>query len=164
MHEQPLLEFTVHGTPITQGSKRALPTKRKDGSTKLIVVEDASRQARLATWRAQIGLAALDAMEGEPLGLEGPVEIAVEFRFARPKSHLRKNGELRKGKPLTHIYKPDLDKLLRALKDAMTQVGVWRDDSVVVRYRHVAKRYGDAGVSVALWRWEPNQPSGAPHR
>ena len=159
MSEKPILEFTVPGVPVAQGSKRALPVKRKDGTVKLIVREDEDRDERLATWRAMIALCARQAMSGTPLELDEPVELAVEFRFVRPKSHLRKDGGLRKGKPITHTSKPDLDKLLRALKDAMTSAGVWRDDSVVVRYRRVEKRYGAPGVSVVLWRWHADAHS-----
>jgi len=42
----------------------------------------------------------------------------------RPKSAPRRVTE--------HLHKPDLDKLLRLLKDGLTRAGVYRDDAQVV--------------------------------
>nr|DAN37658.1 MAG TPA: Endodeoxyribonuclease RusA [Caudoviricetes sp.] len=46
--------------------------------------------------------------------------------------------------------KPDLDKLTRAVFDALTDAGVWRDDSRVVDMR-VTKRYEDAEAVPGVW-------------
>lgn len=61
--------------------------------------------------------------------LEGAVVVIAEFRFTRPPSHFTKGGELRKGAPMTP-GRPDIDKLLRGLLDALTGVA-FRDDSQV---------------------------------
>ena len=52
------------------------------------------------------------------------VSIYVEFIFARPKS-LPKRVE-------DHVKKPDLDNLIKALKDAAKGI-LWHDDSQVVQ-------------------------------
>ncbi len=52
------------------------------------------------------------------------VSIYVEFVFARPKS-LPKRVE-------DHVKKPDLDNLIKALKDAAKGI-LWHDDSQVVQ-------------------------------
>lgn len=53
----------------------------------------------------------------------GPTTVCVTFRFDRPKS-LPKRVQ-------AHLRKPDLDKLTRAVLDALTPVA-WPDDAVVV--------------------------------
>jgi hypothetical protein len=40
---------------------------------------------------------------------------------------------------------PDLSKLVRAVEDALTDAGVWRDDALVVRYHELEKRYAAVG-------------------
>ena len=56
---------------------------------------------------------------------EGPVSLEVAFYLPRPKSAPKSVQQPAK--------KPDLDKLVRAVCDALTAAGVWRDDSQVVR-------------------------------
>lgn len=54
----------------------------------------------------------------------GPVELVSTWCFPIRGDH--KNGE-----PMTN--KPDTDNLVKLLKDCMTKVGFWKDDSLVVR-------------------------------
>jgi len=61
-----------------------------------------------------------------PMLLDGPVSLSVSFYLPRPKSLRAKT------KP--HVTKPDLDKLVRSVKDGLTQI-VWHDDSQVVEVR-----------------------------
>ena len=60
-------------------------------------------------------------MACEPI--DGPVSVKVAFTLPKPKS-------ARKG--AVPSKKPDLDKLVRSTFDALTDAGVWRDDSQVV--------------------------------
>ena len=75
--------------------------------------------------------------------------VALEFIavFPPPRSASKKAREamLRGTEP--HTKKPDLDNLVKQLKDAMTRLQFWRDDRQVVRIV-CEKRYGDTG------RWE----------
>jgi len=66
--------------------------------------------------------------------VEKPIGVALGMRFVfmRPESHLKKNGTLRKGVSVLHLVKPDLDKLIRAVKDALSGV-VYHDDSQVFK-------------------------------
>ena len=84
---------------------------------------------------------------------EGPLDLTATFMLPRPKSHYRANGDLKKSAPIMHTKKPDLDNLIKAVMDAMTQAGVWRDDSEVSTIRS-SKRYASApnktGVRIIL--------------
>lgn len=68
--------------------------------------------------------------------IEGPVQVHACFVFERPKSH-RKDSY-----PVTRSS-GDIDKLLRATFDALTDAGVWGDDSQVTTVT-ASKVYGDA--------------------
>ena len=54
--------------------------------------------------------------------LQGPVRLLVKWLFPAGKAH--KNGEWK-------ITRPDTDNLQKALKDAMTKAGFWKDDAQV---------------------------------
>lgn len=77
----------------------------------------------------------------------GPVQLHVDFYLARPKSvpaHRR---------PF-HTKPPDLDKLVRAVCDSLTDAGIWEDDSQVIRLV-AGKDYDDTvetGVSIQVTR------------
>ena len=88
-------------------------------------IEDAARkEAKLVNW----------------VKLEEGADLFVELVYARPVSHLRKDLTLRKGKPIHKQSKPDLDKLLRAINDALGEAEIFGDDSQVVSVR-ISKRY-----------------------
>ena len=75
-------------------------------------------------WRSDVTETVLRLMERLEVWqtLSVPVVAAVEFRF--------------KGDP---SKPPDLDKLVRAIGDALTDAGVWTDDALVVGW-HATKR------------------------
>lgn len=54
--------------------------------------------------------------------MKGPIRLCTEWKFPRGKSHL--DGEWK-------ISRPDTDNLVKALKDVMTRLGFWIDDSQV---------------------------------
>jgi Holliday junction resolvase RusA-like endonuclease len=59
------------------------------------------------------------------------VKLAVTFSFPRPKSHYRSDGvTLKPSAPYYKTSAPDLDKLQRAIGDALTGT-VFRDDALV---------------------------------
>ena len=60
----------------------------------------------------------------------------------RPKTHLKKDGSLRKGVSVEHIGVPDLDNMIKFVLDALNKVW-WVDDSQVIAI-HASKRYGEA--------------------
>lgn len=88
--------------------------------------------------------------------LMGPVRFLAHFRFARPKNHLRTNGEL---KPWAKDEWPtgdgDFDNLTKAAADALTQAGIWKDDRQVVRHEFTKQYVADnqrPGLTVAIYQ------------
>ena len=72
------------------------------------------------------------------------VSCSLCFCLPRPKGHFRSNGDLKPGVHIYHTSKPDRDNLEKAVLDALTNLGVWRDDSQVCA-GEVRKRYTDPG-------------------
>ena len=134
------IEFRIPGPAAPQGSKRAI--KLRNGRVALIESSN-----RVKPYRAIAAMYAAEAWPGTPA--TGPVALEVAFRFVRPASHTRSDGSLKPGAPLAP-GRPDIDKLLRALLDALTGV-VYADDSQVACV-WVTKEYGaraETVVSVA---------------
>lgn len=112
------IRFTVHGTPVSQGSKNPYGGE--------------SNAKKLRPWRAAIVSEAAAQMNGEP-PITGPVLLRVAFYFARPKSHFGtgRNADILKESAPHYVAKaPDLDKLIRAIGDALTSVAI-RDDAQI---------------------------------
>lgn len=126
-----MLEFVVPGIPAPQGSKRAFVR-----GGRVALVESC---ARVKPYRALVGLAASQSRIGAPTGQ--PVEITIAFAFVRPKSHYTSKGAIRTGAP-SHPGKPDIDKLCRAVLDALTGI-LYHDDAQVIRLS-ATKGYGVA--------------------
>lgn len=82
-------------------------------------------------WRERIAVALLASRPAEPLLC--PVALWLTFYLRRPKSHLLSKGGLCKGAPLMPVGKPDIDNLVKAVQDELTQLSVWRDDSQLVQ-------------------------------
>lgn len=124
--------FEVLGKPVPQGSMRAL------GAGRMV---HANNQA-LMPWRAAVTATAAAAM---PLQWDqfGPMWVEATFLLPRPKGHHGANG-LKRSAPWWPTTKPDLDKLARALMDALTAAGAWADDSQVVQL-DASKQYHDNG-------------------
>lgn len=124
------LEFAVYGHPVPQGSKRPF---RNQHTGRIQLVE----ASNVTPWREAVKHAALDALaEANMPPMQTPARLTVEFVFARPRSHYRtgKYAHLLKGDaPIRPMSKRrnDLDKLLRSTLDALTDAGMWHDDSQV---------------------------------
>lgn len=129
-------EVFVPGVPAPQGSMRAFVPKRRTpvpiaapGPTRVIVTAD---NPETTPWRADVRVFVRKATG--PVGIvipEGPVALALEFVLKRradePKRTLR-----------PHTRKPDLDKLARAVMDALTGL-VYRDDAQVTELNLVKR-------------------------
>jgi Holliday junction resolvase RusA-like endonuclease len=144
------LKFFVPGTPVPKGSAKGFVVKNKaTGKMRAIVVQD--NKERQKPWASMIGLLASQCYKGALLS--GPVSLSLQFVMPRLKGHYGsgKNADvLKAGAPYWHISKPDTDKLIRCVKDALTGV-VWGDDSQVCRMDFILKVYGDKpGVHIEI--------------
>lgn len=85
-------------------------------------------------WREAVRAQAQLAMRDRwPFG--GPVAVRAWFWLPRPKGHYRtgRNAHLlRDAAPGRPSGTPDLDKLIRAVLDGLTDGGAWKDDGQVV--------------------------------
>ena len=130
-----VISFQVHGLPIPQGSSRAWIINGKPVIT--------STAKGLATWRRLVADVAQRFAPEEPW--VGPVGITLHFGIPKPKSAPKKRR-------VWPDKRPDLDKLTRAVLDALTYV-VFADDSQVVEIE-ATKDYGAPGVAVEVHRIE----------
>lgn len=134
----------VTGLPIAQGSMSAFPTR----SGRIVVTDQ--KGPNLKSWRTQVANAARQAHDGEPF--DGPVSVSIAFVLPRPKKHYRTGRFahlLRPDAPTWHTTKPDIDKLERAILDALTQSGTIHDDAQVARL-NATKTYGDPGAGINI--------------
>lgn len=145
------LVIDVLGEAIPQGSKTPVQRGRK-----IVLIED---NPRLKPWRHQVVTAALARIRlvGWRM-VDGPVRVEVDFYLPRPPAAARR------WRP--HV-KPDVDKLARAVLDALSIAGVVADDARVVSLRvekwYAARTVG-ARVVVTDLTGQLQLPAGAgPH-
>lgn len=123
--------ITIIGIPAPQGSKNPWGGEANPNTR---------------PWRATVAAEAAlhrDQITGDSLAA-GPLKVTARFYFPRPKSHYRtgKNAHVLKDTaPDYCATKPDLDKLQRAIGDALTGVLI-RDDSQIVQW-DATKLYGE---------------------
>jgi Holliday junction resolvase RusA-like endonuclease len=89
---------------------------------------------RLRSYRQDLNVTARQAM-GDAATFTGPVSVAVTFLLARPKSHYGSGRNAARRKDSAPHYpakKPDIDKLVRAVLDAITGP-CFSDDAQVCR-------------------------------
>jgi crossover junction endodeoxyribonuclease RusA len=123
----PLITIEVFGLPRPQGSLALF--KAKAGHTV------AKYGQAVYEWRGTVTTAVRETWAGPVLS--GPLAMSVLFELPRSKGHFgtgRNAGVLRPSAPPYPDGMPDLDKLQRAVFDAITDAGtVWHDDAQVVR-------------------------------
>lgn len=127
-----LTAFFVNGLPIPQGSKNAFRV-----GNRCVVVD--VKEKELKAWRKHVADVAARNYMTEPW--DGPACARYTFYFDRVKSHYKANGELTASAPERYVKTPDLDKLERAIGDALTNA-VLKDDRLV-DHSVTRKRYAD---------------------
>lgn len=121
------LAFVVHGIPAPQGSKRHLGHG---------VMVESSKAVR--PWRDAVRIDAWHAateQEWQTPRRDASLWVSVVFTLRRPASHYghgRNIERLRDTAPPQPSARPDLDKLVRATLDGLTDSGAIIDDSQVV--------------------------------
>jgi len=132
------VSFFVPGTPAPQGSKKAF----RNQYTGRIQMTESSKN--VGPWRERVALAAHNAMGGGPV-LAGPIMVCLNFVLPRPKSTPKRTTP-------PAVKKPDLDKLERAVLDALTGV-CFADDSQVISlagYKRLAEIGETAGCEIRV--------------
>lgn len=119
-----MLEFSVLGNTATKGSTRSFISRR----TGRIVTQADHRN--LGAWTQAAKWAAMQA-GAVVVPRPKPVMLHASFQFLAPKSAPNR---------LNHTVKPDIDKLLRAVLDALTGIA-YEDDSQVIAV-NASKCYG----------------------
>ena len=122
-----MIEFFAHGIPKGQPRPRAF-ARKMGGKFVARVYESHTAEG----WKSAVAEAAKSHLPEKPL--EGPVGLLIELYFPRPKSHSTKKG-VREDAPYWHTSKPDADNAAKAIMDALTVLGFWRDDSQVYDLR-----------------------------
>jgi len=131
-----VIQFRVFGVPQTKGSTKAF---MRPGARFPVVTNDNTKNKG---WAATVSGAAQLAVRTGDGPIRGPVLLWLTFSLKKPKSYPKRRD-------LPAIKKPDLDKLVRSIKDALKGV-LYLDDSQVV-YLQATKSYDDApGVLVQL--------------
>jgi len=129
-----LIHAFIPGKPIPQGSVNVYGGR---------VV---SVKPELRRWRDSIRAALLTKHEGEPL--DGPISVALAFQISPPQ---------RPRWPLPAV-KPDLDKLTRAVFDALstttTQAGVITDDARIISMTAAKTYHHTPGVLITITQEE----------
>lgn len=126
------LDVFVPGHARPQGSKRALGRGRMIESSK-----------HVGAWRERIAFFVVQASIGRAvIAREIPVHTVIEFVMPRPKATPKRSTP-----PM--IRQPDLDKMLRAVDDALTGV-VWSDDAQVTA-TYTLKRYAEIDEAPGVW-------------
>lgn len=127
MDDWKVFSFWVDGDAVPQGSKVLM---RPKNSPRTIMLDH--NHDRLASWRADVRVVAEQSYPDPPYA--GPVTLRLDFYRNRPASHFgRRQGQpyLKDGQPPFPFAGGDVDKLSRAMLDAMTG-SVYLDDSQVV--------------------------------
>ena len=133
------LRVVAYGLPASQGSKKAFKRGRK-----IVLVE---MDEKLPAWRAAVEGAARAAAGLNWTTIDGPVSIAGEIRLPNPKT--TKYADAPAGTP-------DLDKLQRAVGDALTKSKVIKDDARIVHW-NIRKVWADnlSGLDITITQEQP---------
>lgn len=136
-----LMNIFIPGKPTTQGSGKALISK---STKRAVYVPTNGRDLRVFRKAVQEAVDKYALEHAHPaMPIEGPVNVYLKVWINRPKNHYRAGRfypELRPNAPRIPVVRPDVDKIARACLDALTQAGVWNDDSQVADLG-IEKRY-----------------------
>lgn len=136
------VKFIVPGTPQGKGRARSTMRKRRDG----IAIAAHYTPAKTRAYEQSVSAAAHRAMLGKPL-FSGPVSLMITAFFEPPKSWPKWKREAALLGDIKPTGKPDLDNILKAIKDGLNGE-VWKDDSQVVSVGGTKTYSEEAGVYV----------------
>ena len=120
------LQFSAGGVPRPQGSKKAFLRGKK------ICMKESAEGLR--EWREHVASAASNHMQYRGLEMLEKTPMSVKLAFAMPRTKSMKPTD-----GLEMVQRPDIDKLERAILDALTGVA-FKDDSQVCALHAVKRR------------------------
>lgn len=126
------LRIVAHGSPAAQGSKKAFIRGKK-----VALVE---MSEKLPGWRAAVEAAARLAAGPAWEPINAAVSISGEIRLLKPRTTKY---------PDAPAGAPDLDKLQRAIGDALTKSRVITDDARIVHW-NIRKVWGIPGAEITI--------------
>ena len=132
------ITFTIPGEPVAKGRAKFA---RRGNFVTTYTPEKTARYENL------VKLAAGQAM-GQLAPIECAVSIVVRAYFPIPKSWSLKKQRAAALGEVMHTKRPDLDNVVKAVKDGSNEV-VWKDDSQVVQVL-ASKSYGNPRVEVEV--------------
>lgn len=136
--------FFVKGTTRTKGSVTPICTANGKGRIK-------HSSADLKNWARTVYFEAVGARNRAGVCKDdGPVAVALLFLLGRPKCHFLKDGvTLASDAPLFHTQPKDVDKLFRAVGDALTDC-LYTDDGQTI-FGCQLKRWVERGEEPGVW-------------
>jgi len=129
----PALTVFIDGVPVPQGSLVSNGAGRGLRH---------SNEVKLKPWRYQI-MEMLSRHRPDDWDPSAPLTVCAVFRFPRPQGHYgtgKNANRLKASAPEFHVTKPDADKLMRSIGDAIEQSGMARGDQQITSW-NVAKRW-----------------------
>lgn len=124
--------FFVTGIPKPQGSKKIVGKFLVDSTN-------------INDWRNSVVYEAKRSLDEDLHTYREPISVSMTFYMPRPKSRKKDNY---------HATRPDLDKLIRAVLDGITNSGLITDDAIVARIEadkfYVDEVVPSPGVSIHI--------------
>ena len=133
-----MIELWVNGIPKAQPRPRAFA---RGGRAR--VYDPSTAEG----WKGQIAMAMKSMRPSIPI--DNPVEMQVDFYLPRPQRLMKAKDP---GGVIPHTAKPDIDNLLKAVMDCITQIGVWKDDTQVAKITSTKYYHAKIGRPGALIR------------
>ena len=132
----------VNGNPTPQGSKKGFVI---NGRAILVDASDGNK-----AWRKTVR----DEIERDPKykQYKGAVNVSLAFWLTRAKSNTKKQM----------IQKPDVDKLVRSVMDAITDSSIIEDDCRVVSLSAMKRWADDGQPGVLIQVWPSQDPDDTP--
>lgn len=150
MDTDTVIAFTIPGKPVAKGRARSTPLMRNGrpvigkGGRPIVTQYTPEPTVR---YENLVRLAAQQAMAGK-VPLESAVDLTVRAFLPIPSSWSLKKQRAAALGEIMPTKKPDLDNVLKAIKDGANGVA-WRDDAQVVDCC-TKKRYGTPRVEVEI--------------
>lgn len=154
----PFLDVRVFGVPKPQGSKRAwayvpaevMAAAVAAGNPRMVRPQAslAEDNAAVRDWRTDLMLSIRGALRRPWTPVDGPVRADLVFYMPKPVSAPKRR------RTWPH-KKPDIDKLTRAVFDALTDAKAWQDDArcvMLTARKDYADEVNPPGVWIRLWR------------